>query len=559
MTFVGWKIDPMIAFNFAKRFKYVFKHSARDTVEGILQTLSQAVRPIQDHAILYNCSVATKYYFYKEIMEPTKIIYWSPPTLPILLPTLTNSSGIIRSYGIRQLLRSPDTAQIFYLQQTLLTAEPLKPINQYSRFTFEEDACTYLVTASTQSQFLRNHIEWVANVYLRYQEENKPPEDRSNALMRTLLDTVMSELRKDAEKLREHDAEVNFFDGICSLSGSLKPKAPENVSKIKEGLIQLTGPAGTDIPAGIYLPTNPDAKVVGVNVNSGVTLQSAKRVPILIVFKTVTGGELQTTPCIFKVNDDVRNDQLSLQLIEFMRDIFHQHKLPLYLRPYKVISNMTTINSHDYLGGIIECIPSCKSRDEIGKEGSSSLYTYFIEKFGSEDTRSFQIARKNFIESLAAYSIASYILQIKDRHNGNILIDGEGHLLHIDFGFILSISPAGNMRFERPDFKMTTEMTELMGSETSEPFRYFQELVIKGFVLVREYAPELITMVDMMKSSGYTCFKPDTLSNLQSRFFIEKSLPKVANKMQSKIYWANNSIFTNWYDRIQLVQQKIEY
>lgn len=99
-----------------------------------------------------------------------------------------------------------------------------------------------------------------------------------------------------------------------------------------------------------------------------------------------------------------------------------------------------------------------KSRDELGKINDCDLYRHFIGKFGTEDKSNFQIARENFIKSLAPYSIICYILQIKDRHNGNILIDDYGHIIHIDFGFIFDISPAKNMRFERANFKLTKEM-----------------------------------------------------------------------------------------------------
>jgi phosphatidylinositol 4-kinase len=67
----------------------------------------------------------------------------------------------------------------------------------------------------------------------------------------------------------------------------------------------------------------------------------------------------------------------------------------------------------------------------MGRATVNDLLDFFISKYGGEETVAFQRARLNFIQSMAAYSVACYILQIKDRHNGNIMIDGEGHIVHI--------------------------------------------------------------------------------------------------------------------------------
>ena len=74
----------------------------------------------------------------------------------------------------------------------------------------------------------------------------------------------------------------------------------------------------------------------------------------------------------------------------------------------------------------------------------------------------------------------------QDRHNGNILLDTAGHIIHIDFGFMLSNSPGG-VNFEAAPFKLTRELLEVMGSnsegQASEMFDYYKVRLFSWVVM----------------------------------------------------------------------------
>jgi hypothetical protein len=136
---------------------------------------------------------------------------------------------------------------------------------------------------------------------------------------------------------------------------------------------------------------------------------------------------------IVKSGDDMTKEMLALQLIQYITQIFQQEKLDIYLQPYQILPT-----GHQY--GLIEYLEGSLSVDKIKKISANKCFSikdYFALLFGASYGLAYGKALQNFVSSLVGYSLFTYLVQVKDRHNANILIDGEGHLIHIDFGFIL--------------------------------------------------------------------------------------------------------------------------
>ena len=126
--------------------------------------------------------------------------------------------------------------------------------------------------------------------------------------------------------------------------------------------------------------------------------------------------------------------------------------------------------------GLIETIKASSDLDRIKKqEGFTSLRDLFIERHGPPESEGFKTAQANFGNSLAAYSIVMWILKLRDRHNGNLMLDEAGHFFHIDFGFCLGHSTGKGIGglVECSKFKLTEEYIALLDGRGSPVYERF--------------------------------------------------------------------------------------
>ena len=191
----------------------------------------------------------------------------------------------------------------------------------------------------------------------------------------------------------------------------------------------------------------------------------------------------------------------------------------------------------------------------MGRAKINDLLAYFVDKYGGVDTVEFQKARINFVQSMAAYSVACYILQIKDRHNGNIMIDGEGHIVHVDFGFLFDIGPGG-IKFEPNSFKLNHEMVALMGGRDSQGYKMFTELTIKAFLAIRPHADQICDDCYLMLGTALPSFKGEgTIKRLRDRFALHLNERGAAEYMMGVIRNAHENMRSNVYDGFQKMQK----
>ncbi|XP_006457944.1 hypothetical protein AGABI2DRAFT_64231 [Agaricus bisporus var. bisporus H97] len=551
-----WGVDPAIAVFLTERFKSPF---ARNEVGRLVRSSPKDVLGVPE-AVFFLLGDR----FDTSVRRDLRYLVLWAPVPPIIANTFFeiryNNQAQILQYAHRVLEEHPVDLTFFFIPQVVqaLRCDALMEDAGYvSQFIFE--------TAKI-SQLFCHQIIWNMKANC-YRDDVAGIEDPMKPTLDKMTDIVVKSLSGEAREF--YDREFNFFNEVTSISGKLKPYIKktklEKKAKIDEEMAKI------QVDAGVYLPSNPDGVVVDIDKKSGRPLQSHAKAPFMATFKVrkerivietnpdsvVDGAETEKRvecdvwqQAIFKVGDDCRQDVLALQVIAMFKNIFTNIGLPLYLYPYRVTATAPGC-------GVIDVVPNATSRDEMGRAKVNDLLDFFVTKYGGQDTVAFQKARLNFIQSMAAYSVACYLLQIKDRHNGNIMIDGEGHIVHIgkEAGVFRHMTNSSQgVKFEPHSFKLNHEMVVLMGGRYSQGYQLFQSLTIKAFLAIRPFTEQIIDTVQLMLGTEFPSFKGEnTIRRFRDRFAQHMNDRQAAEFMMSIVRNAHENVRSTAYDEFQRV------
>jgi hypothetical protein len=257
---------------------------------------------------------------------------------------------------------------------------------------------------------------------------------------------------------------------------------------------------------------------------------------------------------IVKTGDDLRQEAFACQLIQVCSKIWEEAQIPVWTKRMRILVTGESC-------GLIETITNGVSLHSLKRSLTlasiaagtnprkriSTLKDHWLKTFGDPDSEPYIAGVGCFTRSLAAYSMISYVLQLKDRHNGNLLIDNMGHIIHIDFGFMLSNSP-GSMGFEAAPFKLTQDYVDVLGGVAAPAFEEFKALCKKAFQALRREAERLIMLVDLMgKQSKMPCFAAGSASvtnSLRARLMLHMSKEEAESFVEELVAKSVGSYYT---------------
>ncbi|KAG8747309.1 Phosphatidylinositol (PI) 3-kinase [Ceratobasidium sp. 414] len=475
-----------------------------------------------------------------EVLLPMWTEVGTTDALELLGPSTGDSR--VRSFAVKQLKRADDDELLLYLLQLVQALRFESPLSSSTRHR-DSGLADFLIERGVANPVLGNRLNWYLMVEVQDKMVGKMYGSVAFNFMRRL------EASEDGISRRDTIRRQGEFLAILSsraketrASKDAQKKKAEKfrawVADAKNGLLNMSEP--------LPLPLNARVMITGA-IPEKCSVLNSNLVPLLLAFKCVPQepGDPTEYSVIYKNGDDMRQDQLVIQLFTLMDRLLRKENLDLKLIPYEVLATST-------LEGMVQFIPS-KAIRSIMVEYSSVLGYLRAHNADEGSVGTYGVKKdviETFIRSCAGYCVVTYILGVGDRHLDNLLVTPDGHFFHVDFGYILGRDP----KPFPPPVKVCKEMVDAMGGAGSAHYAKFKNYCFTAFSILRKSANLILNLVALMVDANIPDIKHrDVHEQVQEKFRLDLTEEEAIKHFETLLNeW---SYFTVVFDRIHDIAQ----
>ena len=426
--------------------------------------------------------------------------------LELLGPTITNP--IVRAYAVDRLRKADDHELQLYLLQLVQALKFEQPDPDEEELP-SSSLARFLIDRAARNFYLGNFLHW----FLMVECDDRGPD--TNAANRKLFARVeyhfMLELEKqDPEQRKTLLQQAEMITIITKIAKDIRFGRDNRIHKIERLKKYIGDPKNelVSIDPPIPLPLDPGILITGISTDDASVFKSSLS-PLLLYLKFTPAPQANPNPSpspsasstaakypiIFKTGDDLRQDQLVIQIITLIDSLLRKENLDLKLTPYRILAT-------DPLGGAVQFIhPSIAlSAISTSKIHRGSVLSY-LRSHNPDPSGPLGVRKETmdtYIKSCAGYCVITYILGVGDRHLDNLLLQPSGHFFHIDFGFILGRDP----KPFAPLIKLCKEMVEGLGGAASPQFAQFKQYCFTAYSTLRKNSSLVLNLFSLMVQSS---------------------------------------------------------
>ena len=420
---------------------------------------------------------------------------------------------LVRKYAIEKLEEHTDDELNFILLQ-LVQAIRYEDINLKK---VDSPLVNFLIKRCCKDEILSSSFFWFIECESDISDLSNIKSNTSDSdvtyqitkIFGLIRDKFFEVIKKDKKIFEIINNEVSFKAELVKISTMLsKISKADNKKAELRNIIDLTEKYNIQ-EKEYYLPINPSLKVKGVITSKCTVFKSAKS-PVKYDFKVTpdtksfnNNEDKEHISIMFKYGDDLRQDQLVLQMINYMDSLLKKIHLDYEFTIYKTLATSKS-------DGFVEFVPNSKTIYDIIR--SKQMKDYFFYELSNKNEATLNKKLESYINSCAGYCVVTFLLGIGDRHLENLMIDKNGRLFHIDFGYILGRDP----KPMPPPIKLCKEMVECMGGKGSKNFLDFQQKCVNAYWVLRENARVIVNMFYLMIDSGIP--ELNNIDNLKKLF-----------------------------------------